>query len=186
MNLALAIAIYGGGPGSGCRGPSCGRPAGSGKSGKETKEEAIQRILRERNLGPQWKHLAESVYQEERFGGLKNVQSLARRSQEPWQESDQYYLAGAKAVQYTKRLGRSKGVVVIQVAESKGFGGEKEKRPTVEVTVRHKMKPESTTWTTPERRTFVWEPRWAQLRLYLARQYGLKDTAKIEKLKGAD
>ena len=28
MNLALSISIYAGGPGSGCTGPNCGRPAG--------------------------------------------------------------------------------------------------------------------------------------------------------------
>jgi hypothetical protein len=31
MNLATTLTIYGGGPGSGCRGPNCGRPSIGGK-----------------------------------------------------------------------------------------------------------------------------------------------------------
>lgn len=38
MNLAAAISLYGGGPGSGCHGPNCGRPAGPFQSGSGTEK----------------------------------------------------------------------------------------------------------------------------------------------------
>jgi hypothetical protein len=38
MNLAATIAVYGGGPGSGCTGPNCGRPAGEHQLTQHLKE----------------------------------------------------------------------------------------------------------------------------------------------------
>lgn len=166
MNLLSLIDLQAGGPGSGCQGPNCGRPATG-----QAKEQQLQQVAKKNELDMnRHRSLIERLWHEETFGNFHRLQAWAKASKSPWEQAGK----STGGFVYKKKLGKGAGTVYMVVGEAR-MADFAHGRPTLQLQVYHKMKESDQTWTKPQLRTFEWEPRTKMAEDYLSKYWGLDD-----------